>query len=213
MNKNQIVISRFNENLNWLNKWKSEFDIVVYNKGEEINDSEYNYVNVPNYGRESHTYLYHIVKNYDSLYNGTIFLQGDIQDIGVNVFTNLMQYVSGIENDGFSSSNIGFFNETLWNDIDFLSDPKYKQQVQSGFLKLSEIKFKDYIKKHLNKIPQITPVCWCGCFGVRKDFILSRPKKFYEDLLKSVPEYHTPEESHFLERMWAYIFTENNWNY
>ena len=151
MNKNQIVISRFNENLNWLNKWKSEFDIVVYNKGEEINDSEYNYVNVPNYGRESHTYLYHIVKNYDSLYNGTIFLQGDIQDIGVNVFTNLMQYVSGIENDGFSSSNIGFFNETLWNDIDFLSDPKYKQQVQSGFLKLSEIKFKDYIKKHLNK--------------------------------------------------------------
>jgi hypothetical protein len=213
MNKNQIVISRFNENLNWLNKWKSEFDIVVYNKGEEINDSEYNYVNVPNYGRESHTYLYHIVKNYDSLYNGTIFLQGDIQDIGVNVFTNLMQYVSGIENDGFSSSNIGFFNETLWNDIDFLSDPKYKQQVQSGFLKLSEIKFKDYIKKHLNKIPQITPVCWCGCFGVRKDFILSRPKKFYEDLLKSVPEYHTPEEAHFLERMWAYIFTENNWNY
>ena len=213
MNKNQIVISRFNENLNWLNKWKSEFDIVVYNKGEEINDSEYNYVNVPNYGRESHTYLYHIVKNYDSLYNGTIFLQGDIQDIGVNVFTNLMQYVSGIENDGFSSSNIGFFNETLWNDIDFLSDPKYKQQVQSGFLKLSEIKFKDYIKKHLNKIPQITPVFWCGCFGVRKDFILSRPKKFYEDLLKSVPEYHTPEEAHFLERMWAYIFTENNWNY
>ena len=213
MNKNQIVISRFNENLNWLNKWKSEFDIVVYNKGEEINDSEYNYVNVPNYGRESHTYLYHIVKNYDSLYNGTIFLQGDIQDIGVNVFTNLMQYVSGIENDGFSSSNIGFFNETLWNDIDFLSDPKYKQQVQSGFLKLSEIEFKDYIKKHLNKIPQITPVCWCGCFGVRKDFILSRPKKFYEDLLKSVPEYHIPEEAHFLERMWAYIFTENNWNY
>lgn len=213
MNKNQIVISRFNENLNWLNKWRSEFDIIVYNKGEQINDNEYEYVNIPNYGRESHTYLYHIVKNYDSLHNGTIFLQGDITDIGVNVFNNLMQYVVEIDDKGFSASNIGFFNETLWNDIDFLSDPKYKDQVESGFLKLSQIKFKDYVKKYFNKIPQVTPVSWCGCFGVRKDFILSRPKEFYENLLKSIPEYHTPEEAHFLERMWAYIFTENKWNY
>lgn len=33
--KNQLVISRFNENLNWLKKWKSEFEIVVYNKGKK----------------------------------------------------------------------------------------------------------------------------------------------------------------------------------
>ena len=213
MNKNQLVISRYGENLDWLMKWRDEFDIIVYNKGDKIDNNNYTVVELPNYGRESQTYLHHIVQNYDSLYYGTVFHQGDIKDIGVNVFKNIMQYVVEIENNGFSASNIGFFNGTLWNDIDFLSDPRYKSQVESGFLKLSEIKFKDYVQNHFNKIPQITPVCWCGCFGVRKDFILSRPKKFYEDLLKSIPEYHTPEEAHFLERMWAYIFTENNWNY
>lgn len=30
-----------------------------------------------------------------------------------------MQYIVDIENDGFSASNIGFFDETIWNDIDF----------------------------------------------------------------------------------------------
>jgi hypothetical protein len=213
MNKNQLVISRYGENLDWLMKWRDEFDIIVYNKGEKIDNNNYTVVELPNYGRESQTYLHHIVENYDSLYDGTIFLQGDIKDIGINVFKNLMQYVVEIENNGFSASNIGFFNETLWNDIDFLSDPRYKSQVESGFLKLSEIKFKDYVQNHFNKIPQITPVCWCGCFGVRKDFILSRTKDFYQRLLESFPNHHNPEEAHFLERMWAYIFTENNWNY
>ena len=211
--KNQLVISRFNENLNWLKKWKSEFEIIVYNKGKKIDTDDFNCIDIPNYGRESHTYLYHIVKNYDKLYDNTIFLQGNISDIGINVHKNLMQYIVDIENDGFSASNIGFFDETIWNDIDFLGNPKYKHEVENGFLKLSKIKFKDYVNAHLGKVPKYTPVSWCGCFGVRKDFILSRPKKFYEDLLKSIPEYHTPEESHFLERMWAYIFTEKNWNF
>ena len=209
--KNQLVISRFNENLNWLKKWKSEFEIIVYNKGKKIDIDDFNCIDIPNYGRESHTYLFHIVKNYDKLYDNTIFLQGNISDIGINVHKNLMQYIVDIENDGFSASNIGFFDETIWNDIDFLGNPKYKNEVENGFLKLSKIKFKDYVNAHLGKVPKYTPVSWCGCFGVRKDFILSRPKKFYEDLLKSIPEYHTPEESHFLERMWAYIFTEKNW--
>lgn len=211
--KNQLVISRFNENLNWLKKWKSEFEIVVYNKGKKIDTDDLNCIDIPNYGRESHTYLYHIVKNYDKLYDNTIFLQGNISDIGINVYKNLMQYIVDIENDGFSASNIGFFDETIWNDIDFLGNPKYKHEVENGFLKLSKIKFKDYVNTHLGKVPKYTPVSWCGCFGVSKEFILSRPIKFYNDLLKSFPEYHTPEESHFLERMWAYIFTEKKWNF
>ena len=100
MNKNQLVISRYGENLDWLMKWKDEFDIIVYNKGEKIDNNNYTVVELPNYGRESQTYLHHIVENYDSLYDGTIFLQGDIKDIGINVFKNLMQYVVEIENNG-----------------------------------------------------------------------------------------------------------------
>jgi hypothetical protein len=213
MNKNQLVISRYDENLDWLIKWKEQFDIVVYNKGKILNNNEFKYIEIPNYGREAYTYLYHIVNEYDNLYENTIFLQGKISDIGVNVYQDLMQYIIEIQKNGFSARNIGFRDETLWNDIDFLADPKYKPQVENGFLKISDIKFKHYVEKYLGKIPSFTPVSYCGCFGVRKDFILARKKDFYENLLISFPKYHTPEEAHFLERMWAYIFTEYKWKY
>lgn len=209
----QIIVSRFDENLEWLLKWKNEFNIVVYNKGEIINDDNFNYVNLPNYGREAHTYLYHIVENYDKLYENNVFLQGKISDI-ICAYQNLMQYIVEIENNGYSANCLGYnFDPPLWNDIDFIADPKYKEQVETKFFKLSDIKFRDYVKKYLGKIPKSSPISMNGCFGVRKDFILSRPKQFYVNLFESIPNYHTPEEAHFLERMWAYIFTEKKWNY
>lgn len=210
---NQLVVSRFNEDLDWLKKWKDEFEIIVYNKGEKIDALDYLYIELPNYGRESHTYLYHIVNNYHNLHDNTVFIQGDISNIGVNVHKNLMQYIVDIEKYGFSANNIGFFNENIWNNINFIDNPKYKNEIETGFLKLSKKSFKEYVIEHLGKLPKLTPVSWCGCFGVSKEYIHSRPKKFYEKLLKSIPEYHTPEESHFIERMWAYIFTENKWRY
>ena len=44
-----------------------------------------------------------------------------------------------------------------------------------------------------------------ACFGIRRDYILKRPKAYYQRLL----DLHTsvnPEESYFMERMWMFIF-------
>jgi hypothetical protein len=81
-NKIEFVISRYNENLEWLNEdffSNNDIPIIVYNKG--INDNinikkEYKIINLENVGRESHTYLYHIINNYDNLADTTIFLPG-----------------------------------------------------------------------------------------------------------------------------------------
>ena len=68
----QIVVARYNENINWLIPFK---DIaLIYNKGNNNIDANYfNIINLKNVGRESHTYLYHIVNNYDNLAKNTIF--------------------------------------------------------------------------------------------------------------------------------------------
>jgi len=76
----EIVIARYNEDLSWLKKIPKSIKITIYNKGLdniEISDIKYNIIKLPNIGRESHTYLYHIINNYDNLAHKTIFCQGD----------------------------------------------------------------------------------------------------------------------------------------
>ena len=68
-----LVICRYKENLTWLNSINLPYKI--YNKGE--NDINFEYVNVPNYGRESEVFLRYIIENYNNLPKHVIFLQGD----------------------------------------------------------------------------------------------------------------------------------------
>ena len=66
-----LIIARYNEDLSWLKEFK-DFKIIVYNKGDKLSENLfYEVINLENKGRESHTWLHHIVKNY---YN---FLQYD----------------------------------------------------------------------------------------------------------------------------------------
>ena len=68
----EIVISRYNEDISWTES--IEEYCTVYNKGDTLNVDT---IELNNIGREAHTYLYHIVNNYDNLSDYTIFLQGD----------------------------------------------------------------------------------------------------------------------------------------
>jgi hypothetical protein len=76
-----IIISRYNEDFS---HWYILKDyITIYNKGNDIPENLKNIfriINLPNVGRESHTYLYHIVSNYNNLADKTIFFQGKISD-------------------------------------------------------------------------------------------------------------------------------------
>jgi hypothetical protein len=69
-----LVIARYNEDIEWVNSYK---DIaIVYNKGPNFISSLKNIIKIENIGREGHTYLYHIIKNYKNLNKKTIFCQG-----------------------------------------------------------------------------------------------------------------------------------------
>ncbi len=76
-----LVIAHFDESLDWLASYSTLAS--VYSKGQHTADpSLYREAKIlPNWGRESHTYLHHIVHNYDTLADVTLFLQGNIHDI------------------------------------------------------------------------------------------------------------------------------------
>jgi hypothetical protein len=71
----EVVVARYNENITWVNKIKNA-KITIYNKGTHL-PPEYNEIILPNIGRESHTYLTHVINNYDNLADITVFTQGD----------------------------------------------------------------------------------------------------------------------------------------
>ena len=84
MIKNHIVISRYNENLNWVNellKYKWIHKIIIYNKGRKninkFTDSRIVIYNVQNLGREGGTYLDYIIDNYEDLPTNLWFTQAD----------------------------------------------------------------------------------------------------------------------------------------
>ena len=76
MLNSELVVSHYNEDLSWLDSISSRFDkITIYHKGT---DQSFDNV-LPNIGRESHTYLWHIV-NANEYAANTVFTQGNPSD-------------------------------------------------------------------------------------------------------------------------------------
>jgi hypothetical protein len=70
--KTLVVISKYNEDVSWVDKINHE--VLIYDKSET---PVKNSISRPNIGREAETLLYYIITNYNNLPDLTIFLQGD----------------------------------------------------------------------------------------------------------------------------------------
>lgn len=73
----QVVVAHFAEDLKWIKEASESAptaSFIVYTKGQKMDDATTEML--PNVGRESHTYLHHIVNNYDNLSPWTVFMQG-----------------------------------------------------------------------------------------------------------------------------------------
>lgn len=69
----EIVLARFDEPIEWAEEYQQQAKITVYDKNP--NGTLPGSIYLPNVGRESHSYLHHIVTRYDSLAEWTVFSQ------------------------------------------------------------------------------------------------------------------------------------------
>jgi hypothetical protein len=208
--KFQIVVARYNENIEWLLPLK---DItIIYNKGNNIPLlNKFNTIYLSNIGRESHTYLNHIINNYDILAEKTIFFQGKIDDHKKNIL-DIEDYFK--EDDFIGKFDILNIN-TLKNNINHYG--KYKEDLKNGNLKKCYFTPYDWItniigidmNENVNNIKnntENTKVVWNAIFSISKNLILSKPKIFYQNILRFVNDHSNPEEGHYLERTWYLLF-------
>ena len=206
----KLIIARYNEDLEWLKKHE-DFKITVYNKGDNLPDNKFlKIINLKNVGRESHTWLYHIVNNYYHLNEINIFLQGKIDDLNCMVFKNPNDYLNGINKYGFSVSRYGLLGPFHWDwHVKINKDLRYKKQWENNEISRSNIGFRNFSKKLFPEIPLFVATSYSGCFAVKKEAIQLNDHLFYQKLLDVLSQHKNPIEGHYMERLWCYIFTRN----
>ena len=201
----KIIISRFNENIEW---FKDELcNCIIYNKGERLNIE--NEIILNNVGRESETYLNYIISNYENLPDVIVFTQARISD---HKGIDDINYILHIKNNALhnlKSQNYSIYNENDknihfckdWNTInkDFYLPNNYKNNTPIIFI--------DWFKTHINfNYPEPIKIYNNGIFAVTKKLILNNSLNYYKQLILEVNHHINSTEGHFFERSWYYIF-------
>lgn len=196
----RLVVARYNESVNWVDSFAS---YTIYNKGRDDLAARHrlNSVRLPNVGREAHSYICHIIHNYDRLEDILIFSQGgyrahadfnpeefrdralDLGELGFSI--NLGDI------NGFVGSNSRDF-VLRWHGVDLHTKEPY--ELGSWWEKTTG---EPWVRSR--------SVFWGATFSVRREFILRRSKDSYERILKTLDWSTNPMEAHFCERAWFNI--------
>lgn len=217
--KNQLVISRYNEDIQWIQNIDTTlFDIIVYNKGSPIHhidiESRCKIIHLENIGRESHTYLYHIIQNYHHLPEYILFCQGSPFDHVRDTFLEELYQVvqSNLTFHSFSKDHLyigydpgknkfyerGMLHNSLWENHHDIESPTF-QMIHTLYPNrknnLAELKI--HFEPGAN-------------FAVCRKLIVHYPIDFYRKCIQTLHNSSNPvnpPEGHAFERLWRFIFT------
>jgi hypothetical protein len=181
-----MVVARYKENISWVPCLGYKF--VIYNKGPKLGMP---CIELPNIGREAHSYLYYIVSNYDKLTDFTAFLQGHPFDHCSNINCIFRDFPTSLDRlykycNGLYGIADRFLEEL---DVDIHKIHVYPDVIYKEFFAV------DYHKFHFAGGAQ---------YIVHKNNILNKPWQFYFDLLNYYS--WTEHEPWSMERLWPQIF-------
>lgn len=216
-----VVVARYNESLSWLNEYPfSQFEYIVYNKGDNDNFVKTNVkqiVNLPNVGRCDHTYLYHIINNYKNLTNIVVFFPGSV-DIP-NKKCLAIRILDNIINSNYKKASfIANYYHSIQNHyrnfkIDHYGGTHHENIIKNNESRLLPCKIRPYgnwynfffgnVNAHL--------VALSGVFSVDKRDIIQHDLDRYEKLISTVSLHSNPEAGHYIERSWGVIFYPFNY--
>jgi hypothetical protein len=218
--KKRLTVAKYTENIEWVDKGNSidGLDSIIYNKLNDLSNHESYRINdkrnidLFNIGREAHTYIWHIVNNYENLYDIEIFAQGRIDDtISVD---NFWESIENISEDNFSGymefspcvKHIAF-DVAYWDEVKSI----YPESIHVGYYGDSE---KEFFHRIYEKIPEnkYYTTRAHAIFAVSKELILRHPKEKYIKLLESCnPTTRSSEEiisfPYKMEHFWNLLFT------
>ena len=214
------VITRYNEHIDWIEYIKNRVDnFYIYNKGgydgifknltpDYSLQKKITNIKLDNVGRIDHTIVYHILENWDTLADVTIFLPASIL-----MCKRKGGYLSSIRKklETFKEKYNGYYSPRFHKVSNFnysIDDYQAEGNCNRNSNKFIKSEYPDF-NTWKNAIIDTRPVKYIGMRGmfvVCKENIKNVDKKIYENLLESLSVGDNIENGHFAERIWAHLF-------
>ena len=219
----EIIISRYAEDLKWTTEYPfNKYKYIVYNKGENEEYEKQNILrsyNIKNQGKCDHTYLYHIVHNYDNLSDIVVFLPGCINESYFK-FSKAKILFELIEkyNEAFFIVDYHTTN-TILDEYYYFKVDDYKSMTKSNLEQNEEINFRTSKIRPFGKWYEqsfnydIHNVSLFGIMSVNKKDVYNHSKQYYYDFMKSLEGAVNDELSHYFEKSWEAVFFPLNNTY
>ncbi|CCH53240.1 hypothetical protein BN8_02319 [Fibrisoma limi BUZ 3] len=188
----ELVVARYHEPLNWLRNVPKSIQITVYDKHEEAPYP--GAIPLPNVGREAHTYLHHLVTQYNSLAEWTVFCQGKPFDHAYDFHHQLRAFAANPAAIG-SFRWLGHIIDTDDNEGERLFRHWSKNETQRG------LAIREFHRALLGSDGPATYTFVLGAqFAVHRTVVHQRPLFFYERALALAVTF--PDAAHCFERTW-----------
>lgn len=201
-----LIIARYTEDISWARDFGR--DIIIYNKGDRATipeDLQEFVTDLPNVGRESHTYLKFITDNYtkidpDKVYT---FTQGRWNDHNVDL-KKLQEIPDGLDH----SRNL--LDSTVWGRS-CMSAYDFRIAHYIDDYTTPTIKNENYGEWYTRVVQQPFPHYYFyvypnAIFALKGSAILRYPRELYIRLLEEVDKEINPEAGHYIERTWSKLF-------
>ena len=201
----ELVVARYSEDLRWVRRVPEAFRVTVFNKGPSPAFPE-NFptreglciTELPNAGREAHSYLTHLVSRYDTLAEVTVYCQGHPFDHAPD-FHDRLRALALREGVPAPFSWYGFLEET--DDpcgrrlfVPWSKNPE-RRELSTG--KVFEELFGE-------PAPEWFHFRGGAQFAVTREAVRARPREFYLRALELSTD--IPDAAHALERLWDRFF-------
>lgn len=200
--KEILVISRYNEKLEWLNeKPFSSYKCIIYNKGPDQDFEKTNaikIINLKNVGREPHTFLYHIISSYLILDDITIFLPGSLSISHKKL--KAIKLLNLINSN--NSDSIFIADQYLFNVKKILYDFKINKNIPKAKIR----PFGKWFESYFNTDIKIKYITSHGIFAIRKQDILNNTQNYYLKFINSINNTDDSETLYYIKRSWIQLF-------
>jgi hypothetical protein len=167
-------------------------------------------INLPNVGREGHTYLHHIFSNYNNLGDITIFIPGsaDTYPNKKNDLSHIMEHLKNKKSsavrcyrDPSYIKGSHSFKIDAWKSTSKENAAKANSNIQPS----AERPLIEWFKKHFQH-SYISAITHYGVVAASREDIHKRDPSFYKSILDGMLS-DNPETGHFVERTWKEILS------
>jgi hypothetical protein len=219
-----LVIARYKESLDYFEKMKNYplRNVYIYNKSGKHYEcpaffKNCSVVDLPNVGVCDHTYLYHIITQFNDIPNMTIFLPASVNAVDYKrdkidtilkrVFEDKSPVISAYRlPDGittYTDKNLNDFSVKSWE----VSDKTNRDSADITLVEANPRPFGKWYRKYFPD-KNVSSVSLMGMFAVTRNMIHDNPLNLYKDLMDTLTNDKFPEAAHYMERSWSTLFRD-----